>query len=285
MQIRGRRIYLLGSVHFANPLSRLSSVLHVSCSRASHDSRPRSPSPQGALAEPCRPGRVSALSSGCSGESLRSSELSYPRLLCSLFPRGQEGIPAVAWGPRLPGIYCNLPQGSASSTPHSFSIFTVLESFWIHELCLLVCSLPVAELFNRKDQKVREKHHTLGMAVGRSGAWPASEAPEQQADGTFCCWNKEHPSSLAQPAQTRQRTPGQGTKPGVQLWRGSQEHPAAFAGAALQSQWSEGTMPLGRKQEEAAKENSVSLSLQINSPLQHGPRAPPSLLAVILSNC
>ena len=88
MQIRGRRIYLLGSMHFVlTPFHGLASVLYVSCSRTSHESLPGFPkdlqTPQGALAEPCGLCRVSALSSDCSGESLNSSELSYPWLLSS----------------------------------------------------------------------------------------------------------------------------------------------------------------------------------------------------------
>lgn len=95
MQIRGRRVYLLGSVHFVlNPLPRLASVLDVSCSRSSHQSLPGFlkdfQTPRGALAEPCGPCHVSALSSNCSGERLKSSELSSPPWTCSSRGLGRD---------------------------------------------------------------------------------------------------------------------------------------------------------------------------------------------------
>lgn len=89
-------------------------MLYVSRSRAPHESWPGIPkdvqTPQGALAEPCGPCHVSALSSDRSGEILKSSGLSYPPARGCSSPRVRRGSPRSRVGCEFLGFAAACPK-------------------------------------------------------------------------------------------------------------------------------------------------------------------------------
>lgn len=186
MQIGGRRIYLLGSVHFVLTPSQCSPLR---CARSA------SALPMAACWLPT----VLVGSLGCSRRavwpvsrpcpwlgllwcSLSSSEFSYPLLLPSL--RGKGVFVPLRAGCGVRGCAARCPRDQKSTclalTSSSWCLGT---SFRIEKLCFWH-QPPAAELFSEKDQKSEEKGWLPGVAARRSRAPPESKAPGNRRPGT-----------------------------------------------------------------------------------------------------
>lgn len=160
------------------------------------------------------PCHVSALGSDRSGESqgfpARGRSPPVGAAPCGL------GGGISPCGQRVPGICCDLSQGSDPSTPHSFSVFTVLESLsgsanrafgpdTVHAASWLLGSLTGKSTRLRRSPRCSSGRSGHGQSPGHlsarqtgtaaagegdvSGSLPegASESPARRADGLCSC--------------------------------------------------------------------------------------------------